>query len=61
MLTMLYFPTIPLTIKKRGKNFANMVKYDKKGKNTSQISKEVKINMFILQKQFQNNTSLNFS
>ena len=27
------------------------LKYDKKGKNTSQISKEVRINLFTLQKQ----------
>ena len=55
-------------MKKRGKKLCKyQVKYDKQGKNTSQISKErkyqkeVKINLFTLQKQFKNNKSLNFS
>ena len=57
MLTMLYNIILPRysinNKKKRGKKLCKyQVKYDKKGKNTSHISKEVTINLFTLQKQF---------
>ena len=50
MLTMLYDTSQMniLTIKKEVKKFANIRLNDKKGKNTSQISKEVKINLFTI-------------
>ena len=55
MLTMLYNIILPrhsITNRKRGKNLCKyQVKYYKQGKNTSQISKEVKINLFTFQKQ----------
>ena len=47
------FPRYSINNKKRGKKLCKyQVKYDQKAKNSSQISKEVKINLFTLQKQF---------
>ena len=56
MLTMLYniiLPRYSINNKKEIKNFANIwLNMTNKIKSTSQISKEVKTNLFILQKQF---------
>ena len=56
VLTMLYniiLSKYSINNNKRGKKLCKyQVKYDKQGKTTSKISKEVKINLFTLQKQF---------